>query len=81
MFLKTIKIIKKIQDMVISGNDVNKGTNRQIIYNFVLDQIKHKLTKKTSRFVYNNCNIMVLKVCIFNTSIIMAVERGRPGIG
>ena len=67
MFLKTIKIIKKIQDMVISRNDINKGTNRQIIYNFVLDQIKHKLTKKTSRFVYNNriyCNIKVLKVCI-----------------
>ena len=60
MFLKTIKIIKKIQDMVISGNDINKGTNRQIIYNFVLDQIKHKLTKQTSRFVYN-CNISVLK--------------------
>ena len=25
------------------------------IYNFVLDQIKLKLIKKTSRFVYNNC--------------------------
>ena len=50
--------------MVVSGKDINKGTNRKIIYNFVLDQIKHKLTKKTIRFVYNNCNIKVLKVCI-----------------
>ena len=28
---------------------------------FCLDQIKHKLIKKMSRFVYNNCNI---KACI-----------------
>ena len=53
-----LKIIKKIIIIEISGDetgvppteaefihgkDINMGTNRQIIYNFVLDQIKHKL--------------------------------------
>ena len=77
-----LKIIKKIQDMVISGKDINKGTNRQIIYNFVLDQIKHKLTKKTSRFVYNNITVISRYLrYVFNPSIIMAVERGRLGMG
>ena len=56
-------------EMVISEKDINMGTNRQIIYIFVLNQVKHKLIKKTRRFVYN-CTTVLLRY-VFNPSIIL----------
>ena len=42
--------IKCLKFMLKVGIECEK--NRQILYNFVLDQIKYKLMKKTSRLIY-----------------------------
>ena len=59
------------------------GTNRQIIYNFVLDQIKLKLIKKMSRFVYNNCTYVPNPTLVYKTlqppvpcALVASVLRG-----